>query len=108
MRALLAAVAFLTRVPVPPRWRFDAPDVGRATVFFPLVGAGIGGVAVVALKLLSVRVAWGQAPWLGGPWLPPALTAACLVSLTAWGTGGRHLDGVAATAAGLRRGGPRR
>jgi adenosylcobinamide-GDP ribazoletransferase len=101
VKALLAAVAFLTRVPVPTRWNFDAPDVGRATVFFPLVGAGIGAVAVLALKLLSVRVAWGQAPRFGGPWLPPALTAVCLVSLTAWVTGGLHLDGLADMADGF-------
>jgi cobalamin 5'-phosphate synthase/cobalamin synthase len=101
VKALLAAIAFLTRVPVPARWCFDAPDVGRATVFFPLVGAAIGGVAVVALKLLSVRVAWGQGPRFGGPWLPPALTAVCLVSLTAWVTGGLHLDGLADMADGF-------
>jgi adenosylcobinamide-GDP ribazoletransferase len=101
MRALLAAVAFLTRVPVPARWSFDAADVGRAAVFFPLIGAGVGAVAAVGLELLSVRVAWGQAPRFGGPWLPPALTALCLVSLTAWVTRGLHLDGLADMADGF-------
>jgi adenosylcobinamide-GDP ribazoletransferase len=101
MRALLAALAFLTRVPVPARWRFDAADVGRAAVFFPLIGAGIGAVAAVGLELLSVRVAWDQGPRFGGPWLPPALTAVGLVSLTAWVTRGLHLDGLADMADGF-------
>jgi cobalamin synthase len=101
MKTLLAAVVFLTRVPVPARWCFDAPDVGRAAVFFPLVGAAIGGIGVLGLKLLSVRVAWGEVPRFGGPWLPPALTALCLVSLTAWVTRGLHLDGLADMADGF-------
>jgi adenosylcobinamide-GDP ribazoletransferase len=101
MKTLLAAVAFLTRVPVPARWCFDAADVGRAAVFFPLVGAAIGGIGVLGLKLLSVRVAWGEVPRFGGPWLPPALTALCLVSLTAWVTRGLHLDGLADMADGF-------
>ncbi len=101
MKALLAAVAFLTRVPLPMRWRFEGIDVGRGALFFPLVGAAIGVVSVTVLKLLSLRVAWGAAPRLGSPWLPPALVAVCLVSMTTWLTGGLHLDGLADMADGI-------
>jgi cobalamin 5'-phosphate synthase/cobalamin synthase len=101
MRAFLAAVAFLTRVPLPARRSFESLDVGRGTLFFPLVGAAIGAVSVVALELLSMRAGGGEAPRLGSPWLPPLLVAVCLVSLTTWLTGGLHLDGLADVADGF-------
>ena len=42
VRAVAAAVAFLTRVPV--GLELDARDVARGSALFPLVGAGIGAV----------------------------------------------------------------
>jgi cobalamin synthase len=46
LRAVAAAVAFLTRLPVVPRrLELDAADVGRGALLFPLVGAGVGALA---------------------------------------------------------------
>ncbi|HXV63058.1 MAG TPA: adenosylcobinamide-GDP ribazoletransferase [Vicinamibacteria bacterium] len=87
MTRLLAAFAFLTRIPIPRH--FDDEDVGRSTVFFPLVGAAIGSV----LLLL-----WTLAPF------PPLLTAALAVTLSAWLTRAMHLDGLADFADGLAGG----
>jgi len=80
MSRLLAAIAFLTRVPI--RRPFTTEDVGRAAVFFPLVGAGIGAAQLGLWKLLDTT-------------LPPLPLAVLVVSFSAWATRGLHLDGLA-------------
>jgi len=92
MTRLLAAFAFLTRVPI--RRRFEASDVGRAALFFPLVGVGIGLLQLGALRLLR-------------PHLPSLLTAVLVVAFSAWVTRGLHLDGLADFADGLGGGSTR-
>lgn len=86
MTRLVAAVAFLTRIPV--RRAFQGEDVGRAALFFPLVGAGIGLVQLGVFRLLSTR-------------LPPLLTAVLVVAVSAWLTRALHLDGLVDFADGL-------
>src|SRR5581483_3345198 len=88
MRRLLAGIAFLTRVPVPARPPFDAADLGKATMLFPLVGAAVGGLQAAALH------------WLA-PHLPALVTAAIAVLAGVLATGALHLDGLADTADGL-------
>jgi len=92
MNRLLAAIAFLTRVPI--RRSFEASEVGRAALFFPLVGAGIGLMQLGALRLLK-------------PHLPSLLVAVLVVALSAWVTRGLHLDGLADFADGLGGGSTR-
>jgi adenosylcobinamide-GDP ribazoletransferase len=81
MKPLVAAFAFLTRLPV---WRGPLRDVdlGRSVSFFPLVGLVLG----FALT--------GLAAALAGT-MPPALIAVLLAALLAGLTGGLHLDGFA-------------
>jgi adenosylcobinamide-GDP ribazoletransferase len=83
----LAALRFLTRVPLPATT--DSPlDVtpvilGRSALCYPLVGLVLG----TALLLL----------WLGISSLtaaPPLATAALLLTFWVWSTGGLHLDGL--------------
>jgi adenosylcobinamide-GDP ribazoletransferase len=85
---LLAATAFFTRVPVDRRaagaWRLA--DLAWA---FPLVGAGIGGIA--ALALLSAQLV-GLGNW-------PAALMSVLAGLVL--TGALHEDGLADTADGF-------
>ncbi len=88
MRPLLAAVAFLTRLPVARRWDFEAADVGRAARWFPLVGAFIGILYYLAFRVLS-------------PVLPPLVVGVVLLGLEALVTGALHLDGLADTADGF-------
>ncbi len=88
MRALIAAIAFLTRVPIPGRWDFDARDVGKGARWFPLVGALIG-------------VAYAVAVWALSPLLPALVIGVILVGLEAVLTGALHLDGLADTADGF-------
>jgi cobalamin 5'-phosphate synthase/cobalamin synthase len=92
MNRLLAAVALLTRVPI--RRTFEASEVGRSALFFPLIGAVIGLLQLGALRLLK-------------PHLPPLLIAVLVVALSAWLTRGLHLDGLADFADGLGGGSTR-
>ncbi len=88
LRALLAAVCFLTRLPVGGRVTLDADDVARAGPAFPLIGAGIGAaVGAVAAALapsMSALLAVGV-----------ALAGGALL------TGALHLDALADTADAL-------
>lgn len=84
---VIAAVAFLTRLPVGSRV-FGAKDVARSERWFPLVGALLGSISAGVLWL-SMRV------------FPPAVCAMFVVGVAAWITGAMHLDGVADTADGF-------
>jgi adenosylcobinamide-GDP ribazoletransferase len=89
VRALGAAVAFLTRVPWLARFQFTSVDLVRGAPAFPLVGAAIGalvGGAVVAGTGLG---------------LPTLLAAALAIGLEVMLTGALHLDGLADSADGL-------
>lgn len=88
MRRLWCGIAFLTRLPVPTQVAFEAADVGKATLLFPLVGAIIGG--------LEAGFCFGL-----GAHLPPLLTAALLLGVHALLTGALHLDGLADMADGF-------
>lgn len=87
-RALAASAAFLTIVPLGRRIELGAADVGRGSVFFPLVGAAIGGiVGLTAVGLDDI--------------LPAFVAAALAVALDAFLTGGIHLDALADVTDGL-------
>src|SRR5581483_7311918 len=81
-RSLVAALAFLTRVPVGRLHEVGPDDVARGAILFPLVGAAVGaagaGVALAARHGLSPLVAAG-------------LGVAAVVALT----GALHLDALA-------------
>ena len=87
MNGLRLALSFLTVVPV----RTNAPQpgaMGRAAMWFPLIGLGLG--LILAGALLVFR-------WL----FPPLLAAALTVMMWALLTGGLHLDGLADCCDGL-------
>src|SRR5262249_43919155 len=87
-RAAVAAVTFLTRVPVGRRVAVDAADVARGAGLFPGVGAARGAVAGAA------------AAGAGGP-PPPRVAGGLAVGVAALLTGALHLDGLADTADAL-------
>lgn len=83
-----SAWLFLTRVPVP----WHVPDVearlGRATPWFPAVGAAVGAAGALA---------W----WLGDALANPLIGAVAAVATTVLVTGAFHEDGLADTFDGL-------
>jgi adenosylcobinamide-GDP ribazoletransferase len=85
---LLAAFTFLTRLPLPGAAGVDAATLARSTVWFPLVGAVVGGVGALALEG-AVRI------W------PPVVAAALSLLATVLLTGAFHEDALADAADGL-------
>ncbi len=94
LRELLAAIEFLTRLPV-PAYRFEPEMVMGAAKFYPIVGAlvGLGAVAI---------------QWLLRAHLPAGVVAALVLAYFVILTGGLHEDGLADTADGLGAGGERK
>ncbi len=88
MRQFIAAVGFLTVIPVPSRSDLGGKDLGGSIIYFPLVGA-LAGVALAGLD-------WGLQPIL--PSLP---SAALVVTAMVVISGGLHMDGLADTADGF-------
>lgn len=90
MRSFFTALQFLTRIHLVEQRDLTAADFGRSTRCFPLVGAVLG-----ALYLLA---AWLLGAWHGGV---SHTGAAVLVLLPILLTGGLHCDGFMDTVDGL-------
>jgi adenosylcobinamide-GDP ribazoletransferase len=84
--SLLAAFQFLTILPV--KRSFTSEQVGRASAYFPVVGAVIG------LALAGIN-------YLLGLILPEEVVNVILIALLAVFSGGLHLDGLADTMDGI-------
>jgi adenosylcobinamide-GDP ribazoletransferase len=88
VKSFLAALAFLTRLPVGRLAAFDAADVAHSAGWFPLVGLLLGTIYSLAAALLKTG-------------LPLEVVAVLLVILDALATGALHYDGLADTADGF-------
>ncbi|MFZ1614102.1 MAG: adenosylcobinamide-GDP ribazoletransferase [Holophaga sp.] len=87
MRALIAAIRFLTRFPMPgPETRVE--DISRAVGWFPLVGAGVGA-ATAGIFVTGLRF------W------PASVAAVLAVAAGLMFTGGFHEDGATDATDGL-------
>jgi len=84
----LAAMQFLTRLPVPHLDGFQANGLSRSARFFPLVGALIGSIGVGV---------W----WLGSMCFPPSVAVGLMMSASLLLTGAFHEDGFADVCDGL-------
>ena len=82
MRSFLAAIRFLTIIPVPGKLGTGKDDLAKSLIFFPLVGLLIGAVT-------------GGFFYLVGPYLPMPLAVVLAVFMLMGFSGGLHLDGVA-------------
>ncbi|MDD2271983.1 MAG: adenosylcobinamide-GDP ribazoletransferase [Desulfuromonadaceae bacterium] len=94
MRLLLIAFQFLTIIPLPFRFQCEKEDLGRSTAFFPVAGFALGGVLLLADRLLFF-------------WVARPLCDALLITLLALITGALHLDGLADVCDGLAARGSR-
>ena len=93
MKPLLAAIRFLTIVPVPGVWGTAEEDLARSVPWFPAIGLLLGGAAAGLAWALSAA--------------PPMLAAAVLVIVLLSFSGCLHLDGLADTADGFLSARPR-
>ena len=84
----LAALQFLTSIPLPRKRETTPEELGRSATYFPLVGLIIG----LILAGLS---------WLLHLILPPTLVNALIVAALVIVTGALHLDGFADTCDGI-------
>lgn len=87
-QSAVAAVQFLTRIPVPVQVPFEEKVLRRSIVFFPAAGLLVGLSLWVSGYLLSAA-------------LPSVAAAALLTAVWAGVTGGLHLDGLMDTADGV-------
>jgi adenosylcobinamide-GDP ribazoletransferase len=86
--SFLAALQFLTSIPLPGRREASPEELGRSTAYFPLVGLIIGLVLAGLNWLLSLI-------------LPPAVVSALLLVSLVVITGALHLDGFSDTCDGI-------
>lgn len=89
--ALVVALTLFTRLPLPARWQplpYDPELHSRATLFYPLVGAALGGVFLLLYLALPDKIG-------------VTAQATLLVGLWVWLTGALHLQGLANTADAL-------
>lgn len=87
----IAALSFLTRLPLPARWLMGiTPEMyAQSTPLFPLVGVIIGA--------LSALLGWATTAGAG---FSGQTGAAAVITFWVWITGGLHLDGLIDTADG--------
>jgi adenosylcobinamide-GDP ribazoletransferase len=95
MKPLLAALRFLTILPIPGTWGTDEGDLARSVPYFPVVGLLLGGIAAAA--------SWA----IGRTTTPPLLASLALVVLLATFSGCLHLDGLSDSADGMLSSRPR-
>lgn len=88
MKAILTALGFLSRIPVPGTGQVDDQEFSRAVIYFPLVGALIGLINAGIFMLLD-------------PWLPRSVTSIIIISVNLILTGGMHFDGLLDSCDGL-------
>ena len=94
MRRFLAALRFLTVIPVPGAWGSGEAELAGSVPFFPVVGLLLGA--------LSALVAWGVSLVA-----PPLVSSAVIVVVLLAFSGGLHMDGLADAADGLLSARPR-
>jgi adenosylcobinamide-GDP ribazoletransferase len=88
LRSAVAAVTFLTAVPIGRGTEIGAIELRRGMVFFPLVGAVVGAMTACVA-------------WVAALALPPLPAAVLGVAAGVAVTGAMHLDGLADTADGI-------
>ncbi|WP_266366221.1 adenosylcobinamide-GDP ribazoletransferase [Tellurirhabdus rosea] len=82
MRLFFTALMFYTRLPVPKNIDHSEDLLNRSTVFFPIIGWIVGGIAAGTY-------------WLGTVLFPPEMAVLFSLIASIWATGAFHEDGFA-------------
>ena len=82
MKYFSLAISFLTILPARTKGQISSGDLGRASVWFPLIGLFMGGVLTGLYFSISLV-------------FPPLLASVLMVAAWIAMTGGLHLDGLA-------------
>lgn len=88
MRGFLIAFQFLTIIPLYKNLKVNEEDLGRSTLYFPVVGLFIGGCLVASNACFSF-------------FLPRSVVDGLLILVLVFITGSIHLDALADTVDGL-------
>ncbi len=88
LKRFVLMVQFLTRIPINVDLDATSEDYGKGLVFAPIVGLVIGALLVVSYMILSLI-------------FPITMTAALLLVIYIFVTGGLHIDGLGDTFDGL-------
>jgi adenosylcobinamide-GDP ribazoletransferase len=88
MKQLLAALRFLTILPIPGGWSTAEDDLAGSVPWFPVIGLLLGAVAAAVAWALSLVA-------------PPMVSAAAIVILLLSFSGCLHMDGLSDTADGF-------
>ncbi|GGD67548.1 adenosylcobinamide-GDP ribazoletransferase [Paenibacillus nasutitermitis] len=88
LQAAGAAFQFMTRLPVPLEIPFTPAVLAKSVVYYPLVGAVIGGIA-------------GAAGWFLSLWVPVLPSSVLILLIWTVLSGALHLDGLMDTADGV-------
>ena len=88
MNALRIAFSFLTVLPVAPSTSSQPEDIGKASIWFPFVGATLGLILALA-------------GWTASFLFSPLIVGILITTIWAMLTGGLHLDGLADCCDGL-------
>ena len=91
MKSFLAALQFLTIIPIPKGIKIEKKDIAKSGIFFLLIGFFVGGI----LLLLDLSLK---------KFMPPLILNLLLLSIWVGFTGGLHLDGLADTVDGFSGG----
>jgi len=94
MRRLLAAIRFLTVLPIPGTWGTAEQDLAGSVPMFPVVGLLLGAA--------TAGFAWAMSQVA-----PPMVTAAAVVVAMVAHSGGLHMDGLSDTIDGFLSSRPR-
>jgi len=89
MKRFVAALRFLTILPIPGTWGSGGAELAGSVPFFPLVGLVAGGLAAL--------LAWGLARMAVPPLIASAVIIVALLSIS----GALHMDGLSDTADGF-------
>lgn len=80
IKSFILMITFLTRIPIPMKFEFNTEDFVKGFIYFPIIGALIGGILIL--------------PFYVYDYIPVTVFAFLLIILYLLVVGGLHIDGI--------------